>query len=177
MNESMNDELFWTAVQYAAGDLGDEAAVEFEQRLETDQTAREALAEAVALSEAVAQAEAVVRAERVPVAPAGVERRRGTAVIAGIALVTAACLALVFVARSDRGGNVAEAPLGDMQLAAAWVEGHDVAVVATVDEALLLAQADDDEYELPPMNLAPSAPDWLIAAVVDAQSSATRGEN
>lgn len=172
MSEHLHDELFWTAVQYAAGDLPDDAATEFEQRLEADQAAREALAEAVALTDAVAQAEAM------PVSPAGGERHRWAVAVAGIAVMTAACLAVMFVSRTSPSGDQIAAKPGDVQLAAAWVEGQNETVVAPVDEVLLLAEAaDDEDFELPPMSAEPTAPDWLIAAVIDASGPATQGEN
>lgn len=52
------DELAWLAFQYVAGDFSPAGAEQFEERLATDQAAREAVAEAVELLHAVRAAEA-----------------------------------------------------------------------------------------------------------------------
>lgn len=171
MSESIHDELFWTAVQYASGDLADEAAAEFEQRLETDQSACEALARAVALAEAVRQAEAL------PPVPTVAVRRSYAAVLGWAAVATAACLALAFAYdRAPQEVPVAGASAGDAQLAAAWLAGQDDVAIAAA-EATLSAVDEDDDFELPPLSTEPTAPDWLIAALADAESSPMRGEN
>ena len=51
----MNTDLQTLALRYALGELAGTEALEFETRLETDQAAREALADAVILSSAVRQ--------------------------------------------------------------------------------------------------------------------------
>lgn len=55
-HDSDND-LAWLAFQYAAGELSLEATSAFEERLDADQAAREALAGAVGLTEALFSAE------------------------------------------------------------------------------------------------------------------------
>ncbi len=48
-----NADLYWTAFQYVADELQPDDAAAFERRLETDQTAREAVARVVELSQTV----------------------------------------------------------------------------------------------------------------------------
>jgi len=52
MNEQ--DDLNWLAFRYVAGELDDAETQAFEARLETDQPAREAVAQSVALTQSVA---------------------------------------------------------------------------------------------------------------------------
>jgi hypothetical protein len=65
------DDLAWQAFRYVAGELVGVEEVAFEQRLDHDQEAREAVAEAVALVDALTRAgtdrEGAVRPRRVPV--------------------------------------------------------------------------------------------------------------
>jgi hypothetical protein len=176
MNEHFSEDLFWVAAQYAAGDLPESAVERFEEQLETDQAAREALAQAVALSQAVVQAEAT------PVAPVSIDRSRRFSMAAALAIAVAACIALTFVALrlpnvdDAPQGEVAKAPTSDAQrqLAMAWVEGQvgDDEFAANDDAQLvddpMLTDEDmfDDEFPMPTAD--PSAPDWLLAALADA---------
>lgn len=63
-------ELFWSALQYAIGELAADAADQFETRLEHDQAAREAVAAAVDLISATAGAERQLQAEPAELVPA-----------------------------------------------------------------------------------------------------------
>ncbi len=175
-DQPFTDDLFWVAAQYAAGDLPESAVERFDEQLETDQGAREALAQAVALSQAVAQVEAT------PVAPVSLDRSRRVSTIAAMAIAVAACLALTFVAlrlpNTDEApqNEVAKVPANDAQrqLAMAWVEGQvgDEDFVEGDDPMLaddpMFAEDDsfDDELPMPTSDL--SAPDWLLAALADA---------
>src|SRR5215211_3619404 len=55
MNTEPSD-LRWTAFQYISGDLNPDQAADFESLLETNQAAREAVAEAVELGQITSQA-------------------------------------------------------------------------------------------------------------------------
>lgn len=55
MRSGANSELSWLALNYVCGELSADEAATFEQRLEHDQVAREAVAEAVELAGAFAQ--------------------------------------------------------------------------------------------------------------------------
>lgn len=177
------DELAWTALQYSLGELPDDEAARFETRLEADSAAQTALAQAVALSAGIKLAE-----ESTPAQPALVptvtrpDEYRGRRVAGWLLLATAASVALWFAAAPPRvqpGRDVANASGGEAQhaLAAAWADGQ------STDEELAIVEetmSDDElsgELEAYPVIEEPSAPDWLIAALVDAQSSPVRGEN
>jgi hypothetical protein len=98
-----NQVLLWEAFRYVASEMSSDEAEAFEQRLERDQQAREAVAAAVELAGAVALQ---------PSARRSIARRRslGKVVLAGIVSM-AACLALAFGVRlfthSERETEVA----------------------------------------------------------------------
>jgi hypothetical protein len=86
-------DLSWLAFAYVSGELFDDAAVAFERRLAQDQSAREAVAEAVALVGAVA----ALPPETLPIS-----RRTGFRPWLAVGAAAAACLALV-IGLSRRG--------------------------------------------------------------------------
>jgi hypothetical protein len=89
-------EILLLAFRYVAGELAPEEAEAFERRLDDDQQAREAVAEAVALAGAVAAQEP---AATVPLLPM-IRRRPRVAFSAALAVAAAACVAwLIVVAR------------------------------------------------------------------------------
>ena len=190
--------LLWTAFQYSVGELPSDEADRFEARLETDAAAQRALTEAVALHEGVrlaekTPAETPAYATNRYVVAASSERSTWRNAIVWSLLTTAASLALwfgVLKPRSDEATNLARQPIGEAQreLAMAWIAGqaaHEelaltddpasdptlrVELLTTDDEALV-------EVDSLPAIAAPTAPDWLIAALVDAETSPLRGEN
>src|SRR5689334_17548378 len=115
------DDLLWTAYQYTADELPEPAARAFEASLETDQLAREALAEAVSLNDTVRAAlgqsepepELVSAPTLMPaslvalgnVSPSGVSYGWARS-IAWVALGAAACLLLTMALRTTPPGNV-----------------------------------------------------------------------
>lgn len=183
------DELAWTALLYSVGELPEDEIAGFEARLESDPLAQAALAQAVALSAGVILAEASVPARAMPVT---IATRRyenlGRRVAGWMLFVTAACVVLSLSYRPDPAmvqnirANKAHvlsvmAAEAERELAAAWVAGQPtedelVIVDEPIPEEELLAEA-----ETMPVIEEPSAPDWLIAALVDAQTSPLRGEN
>lgn len=192
------DDLLWTAFQYSVGELPSDEADRFEARLETDAAAQRALTEAVALHEGVrlaekTPAETPAYATNRYVVAAYNERATWRTTIVWSLLTTAASLALwfgVLKPRSDEATNLARQPIGEAQreLAMAWIAGqaaHEelalsddpandptlrVELLTNDDEALV-------EVDSLPAIAAPTAPDWLIAALVDAETSPLRGEN
>ena len=160
-------ELFWLAFCYTAGELSAAQAVEFEARLETDQRAREAVAEAVELAAAarIASAPSLQPAAVQPgIAPAG-----------GWALALAASIALAIVGYSLLGrhglpaaspdSNQAERGLVDAWAASAWIDESDAEIG---DDSNRLAgweptAANPDESDLAEGELLVS--DWLLEAV------------
>ena len=182
-NDAANprDELAWTAFLYSTGELPESEAAQFEDRLEADPTAQAALAQAVALSAGVKLSEASVVAP-----PATLSVRRddfaGRRIAGWMLLATAASVALWFGVSQPRvepGRDAAHSPVGQAQqeLAVAWAAGQptedDLVIVdETMPEDELLAEIDSH-----PVIEEPSAPDWLIAALVDAETSPVRQEN
>lgn len=170
------DELFWTAAQYAAGDLPDAAVEEFEARLEADQAAREALAQAVALSQAVVQIEStpVVAA---PIGSGQVVASRRERTFVWIAVAASLLLAVVAyrwqTSTNQKVDEIAAGPTkAQQQLALVWIEGQDAddnvwnESTATNDPMF-----DDELDDLPSLATDPSAPDWLLAAVADSAAT------
>src|SRR5688572_21154917 len=90
-----DDKLNWSAFCYLTDELTPAEALDFEERLATDQAAREALAEAVQLTQALA---ACARLEPTRVEPARIQparRNEHRPIVARLALAAAACVALV----------------------------------------------------------------------------------
>lgn len=179
------DDLSWTAFLYSTGELPENEAAQFESRLETDLSAQAALAQVVALSAGVKLAE-----ESTTAAPVTVRRdeHSGRRIAGWMLLATAASVALWFAASQPRvepGREVVQAPIGEAQhaLAVAWAAGQPTDEEwATEDELLIVEETMPEEEllaeaETMPVIEEPSAPDWLIAALVDAQTSPVRGEN
>src|SRR3954451_9260762 len=99
----------WLAFRYVSGEMGREEAEAFERRLDEDQGAREAVAEAVALAGAIRSLSPVDRAGRARTAsrPPWLRIRRHP-VLSGLGLAAAASLAGLLIAvpwaRSSRDG-------------------------------------------------------------------------
>src|SRR5690348_17135160 len=89
----MNSDLQTLALRYALGELGGADALAFESRLEVDQAAREALADAVILSSAVRQ---LPRPARVA-SPARKPADRRSRVAAMLACAAAGLLLVVLI--------------------------------------------------------------------------------
>jgi hypothetical protein len=186
-NDGLNprDELAWTAFLYSVGELPEAEAARFEDRLEADSSAQAALAQVVALSAGVQLAAGVQPAEStVPVAAPVTTRpddNFGRRAAGWILLATAASVALWFSLReptktiqSDPALKTASIAAHDLAMAwAAGQPGDDDLVVVDLpaDEEL------QSELDAMPVIEDPSAPDWLIAALVDAQTSPVRTEN
>ena len=165
MNDSnRHDELSWLAFQYVAGDFSTADAEAFEERLATDQAAREAVAEAVALFHAVCEAEAaepaVAVAKRTAWSPSFVWR---TVVAIAAAVLLAGTLNLnPFNQRSQGGASVPA-------LANAWTSvrenfaGEENPSASVSGSAVLteaeLAVAEED------LAFSTEAPSWMTAAV------------
>ncbi len=173
MARVINDELLWTAYQYSAGELSDEAARLFEEQLSSDPIACEALAEAVKLSQTVRAAIDLQPVAPAPVAPAG----RSPAAV-WIMVATAACVALVVGWQKFRtAGEHAPLEIAEAQaefdsrlLAALGPEHSWDAPSLLVDELTTGDEVDTEDHDLAvqtadDMNV--TAPDWLLAAVVE----------
>jgi anti-sigma-K factor RskA len=167
------DELTWRAFQYVAGELSATDADLFEERLADDQSAREAVAQAVALFHTVCAVEAAEPA----VALAGQGSRRAVAVPAIVwrgALAVAAAILLaitlnlnLFNRSTPESKNVAAVTPA---LADAWSAlradfasdenaSQSVAASAVLTDAEL-AIAEED------LAVSTDAPSWMTAAVL-----------
>ena len=157
MNNNHQDngqELAWLAFRYVSDELSVEETAAFEERLASDQAAREAVAEAVLLCEAVSAGESV--------APASVERRSWRQHLGWAAIGAAACLLLVLAIRSGEQGfqPPVASTLTSADLALVWAQnltGHGTTLADTAnDEDLGLASDVDRELVVP---------GWMIEAL------------
>lgn len=182
----VDSELFWLAYCYIAGELSAAQVTEFEARLEVDQLAREAVAQAVEMAAVVQGAEETfVEQASVELASA----RRGMSPLGRWAWAMAASIALAIVGYSFLGRNAPEdaAPElspADRQLADAWAASKfDERESEVGDESIRLAGLEvnvlvGDETDLADGELLIS--DWLLEAVSAAENvpaaEPTRGE-
>ncbi len=181
MARVINDELLWTAYQYSADELSVEAARLFEEQLSSDPIACEALAEAVKLGQTVRAAIDVQPVAPAPVASAGQLSAGRSAAAAWIVVATAACVALVVgwqkfrTAGEHAPQEIAEAQAeSDSRLLAALGPEHSWdAPSSLVDELTIGDEVDTEDHDLAvqtaeDMNV--TAPDWLLAAVVESSA-------
>ncbi|HVJ84158.1 MAG TPA: hypothetical protein VM452_00865 [Caulifigura sp.] len=146
------------ALQYALGELNATEVEAFETRLETDQAAREALADAVLVMGAVRrQPQAATRPAESPVS---ISRRSR---LVAFASCTAAGLAVVALLKTPEGPVLrsnGEVPA----IVGTWSElGAEETPLTDVDSEF----ADDADSDIP---------DWMVAAVLDADESAPGSE-
>lgn len=171
-------ELFWLAFCYVTGELSPEQTLEFETRLESDQEARESVAQAVELAAAGQLASAQVAAAPVVSAPCA-ELSVAPRWTGGWALALAASLALVIAGYSLLAKNAAENAssepsqpnqrLVDVWAAATWLDEADAEIGGESNrlENLEVAALDLDEGDLDENELQVS--EWLLEAVSAAQ--------
>jgi hypothetical protein len=193
--ETCQNELEWSAFCYAAGELSAPEAALFEQRLATDQAAREALARTIELTQAVAAAETL---EPVTVRPSG--RSFGGRRIAWLAIGTAAAVLVAVIVGEAmvENGNIGTRLTGLVgsrpaaadarELAAAWSQTR--RELADASDANLWfadhldalagesANSSNGQSHLGQFSSSPSAlgsfddtdipvtPDWMTAAVL-----------
>jgi hypothetical protein len=168
MDSNPHEELDWLAFQYVANEMSATERSAFEERLDLDQAAREAVAQAMELSLAV---EVAYREDAVVVAAR--DRLLGQGSRGWWSVGVAACVLFALVALSqltrNAGERLAISPTPGDQLAIAWSETRVAlptsANLSAADENLLeddllaLRGEDDDLLALPT---------WLVAAVSDA---------
>jgi len=157
----MNTDLQTLAIRYALGELAGTEALAFESRLESDQAAREALADVVILSSAVRQLPRPARSAT-PVPQPAAHRSR----IAAMVTCAAACLMVIVLIKlpqndrplAHRNGVEASAIVGT------WSDlGDDELAHFEMDADL----ARDDSSDIP---------DWMVAAVLEDVETAPRKE-
>lgn len=168
MPPGTDPDLHWTAFLYASGDLppGDEAA--FERRLAEDQSAREAVAEAVELAGALATLGPVAWSAPRP-------RRLAPRILAWSALAAAACLiaATLGALRSAR-----TATPDASEVAMAWSGLRGLEAIGGEVDALDLGDASHAvEPHLAVVPDAPALPSWLLTAASGPVEESPQEEN
>jgi anti-sigma factor RsiW len=186
-----SDEALWLAFRYVHDELSADEAEAFEERLATEQPVREALAEATRLSDFV---HAALDRELAASPSSTLGRRDKTAPgrsgrfhiwqrsISWAAMGTAACLALFLAWNAIwSGGNNGVAVNGDpssgeletspeLSLAQAFSSVRDAWPVR-VEEPCEIEAAEEELGEEETSPAASFADDWIMVAVVAAQSS------
>ncbi len=153
------EELDWLAFCYVAGEMSAEEFEGFEDRLATDQNAREAVVRAVKLSQAVALSSAVPYVRTASPRDSldrRWRRRSGWTVVSAVA----ACLALMLTLNAWQHPDPLGVQMADAEasrLVEVWVESQ----AGTDDQDVLPLNGDledmgDDDL---------SVPGWLLAAV------------
>lgn len=171
MNHHNNhEELSWLAFRYVAGELTVTEAEQFEERLGTDQAAREAVAQSVELYRAVAAAEAVVPLH--PLTIAAPARTSWSQRLAWVSSGAAAAAILVFASWNSSGLWTASQPKRTVSpdLANAWTTMQAELALAGDDEPVRPMIADLTDAELAiiaeeELALPMDTPSWMSAAV------------
>ena len=180
-------ELFWQAFCYVAGELSADAAEQFEARLEVDQRAREAVAQAVELAAAARSAEGLVVPDRPAALPIDSEplsaMRRWGAPAGGWALAVAAGIALVIAGYSrlarqapevqgeaeNAGRQLADFGPAHQGLADTWAASNWGGALIDRENSLVV-DADLLSDEGPASDGELLVSDWLMEAVSSAQN-------
>lgn len=171
------DELTWQAFQYVAGEFSAIEAELFEERLATDQAAREAVAQAVELFHAVCAAEA---AEPV-ITVAATQRFSWSRAFAIFAAGTAAAVALIAAAINTEQLSLVRSKGGQKfaavtpALADVWSSvrsdfaneyaAPEEAASQPVSASLVLSEAEMAVAE-EDLALSTEAPSWMTAAIL-----------
>ncbi|QDU63440.1 hypothetical protein Pan216_43200 [Planctomycetes bacterium Pan216] len=196
MSEAPSPELGWLAFRYISGELSAEEIDAFEKRLDIDQAARDAVAEAVELSDLVVAGFELDGASRQDASPATPREgglrtgRTGRLGWTGAGIAAIAASLVVMISLVDRTSEPAPSKTGDGTfvsqglpggdaLALAWNEVHaaggsdlaDADVFADPDsevDGLDPGASTDLDNELPP--------DWLVVAIsIHSNESSARG--
>ena len=171
MGADPKSELLWLSFRYVSGELTGDDAQDFERRLDTDQEAREAVAEAVELIGAVAaQGPAVVAIPRTP----SLRRRLVTAAVA-----LAACLlvALGLKVASHPGGPFGTRSVDDpnRDVALTWSglrTGEDAGDADSPPVGDMMAWNGGDGGEADANGMTEALPSWVFEAATLHESSA-----
>jgi hypothetical protein len=175
--ESGSD-VAWLAFRYVAGELGPDEADAFERRLDQDQAAREAVAEAVLLTEAVAALAPDTLATLPLQVPTPIDRRGRLArrMAGALALAAAACLAwFLFGPRTVRPSRppadvvererAAPAASREALVTLAWSEVRQKWDGAESGVAEELPEAEGGSFAEPEDAADHGLPPWLLDAV------------
>jgi hypothetical protein len=169
--QAPDDDLAWLAFQYVAGDLDPDESAAFEHRLDREQPAREAVAEAVALVAGVVHA-APPALRSTPRLRSRVQRAVVVALASAACLTLAVALGLVeFRPRGNAPDTRSSTPGGGSALALTWSGlRQDAAETPRLDDPT--AAIDDPEADMmtpvvttaDASDLVEGLPAWLIEA-------------
>jgi hypothetical protein len=173
-DEPTHDELAWLAFRYVAGELDAAEQSQFELLLADDQAAREAVASAVELSQAAAVAlveRPIVRDGRIGNQSSG--GARWVWFVAGVAACVAVAVGMVqlSVEPSPTASGEADAlaarwsEVREQAPPFPWADDVDESSAASSDWAVSLDELESQDEE------AIAAPDWMLAAVLQQNSS------
>ena len=166
MTNLPQDELLWSAFRYVSGEMDADEQAAFESKLADDQSAREAVADAVALGVAAAHTRPVAAKSA-----AAHPRLREWLAVGVAAGLLGALFALGRPAQNDRGTSSEPFSLATAELAETWAQtrsavtddstplGGDTLDEAAFDEFPSFALG-GDEQQL-------TTPDWMLAALLD----------
>lgn len=179
MNRRQRDELDWLAFRYVGAELSPEESRQFENRLEHDQQAREAVGRLVETTCAVRVLDWDAESPVMPVRRRHVWfRRRAGQLAAGLAMGLMVALLIwgprTGLLRHEPEGGFATAPPA-AELAVVWSHARTELNTRQVDEVadwrwLAPAEGEADEAGSTPEEGAADAPDWMISAVVAMES-------
>src|SRR5688500_3937841 len=171
-NDMKQNDLDWLAFCYAAGELDNEAAEQFELRLADDQPAREALARAVELTQTVAAAESQCGEFVVPAATATTawNSRLSWMAVGGLASVLVALLWSGVVGPTWQTARQRLNAGTKYNLAMAWQQtGNEIANVKASGMWPSVSADDDEEFVASDRSFdeggLDEAPSWMMAAV------------
>lgn len=182
---SCTNELEWLAFCYAAGELSEPDAAQFETRLAADQSAREALARAVSLTQTIAAAESVgwaLPTEAVSPAPRRAKTLPYQRVWIGLGVAAALLCILQISGLLDLTVSYPKktSPFR-ARLASAWTETRAQMASDFADDlwpALdALHEAEDDLFTDGMPSDVPQAPSWLTAALLGQMTAAPAAES
>jgi hypothetical protein len=172
-NPHQHEDLAWEAFLYASGEMNAAEMARFEERLASEQPAREALAAAVELAQATSSAIGI--ADVVPVTPARKQSPQKFRSWVWVALGGAACLAAA-ASITLLGLGHRQQP-NQSELAARWSEVRElnqVSLDGETGEPFEIESFATEAYEDAEVQDGPegeeeqlaTAPDWMLAAVV-----------
>ena len=165
MGSNPDTELCWTALRYVCGELDADESGAFEQRLDQDQAAREAVAEAVELAGAVARLKPSAVSILAPPRHAGVRSFSRWAALAAASVLVTLVVRSVWISAGPGDAR----PSAPSAVALAWSGVHE----GEDETDSLLAWLDttptpiDTHLAAPldsPENAEAGVPDWMLAA-------------
>jgi ferric-dicitrate binding protein FerR (iron transport regulator) len=137
----------WQAFLYVSGEMSPAEAEEFEAQLADDQTAREAVADAVQLLATMA-ASVTPAATEITATPQSIPQSRHFAALVTVAALVLVCLSLIHLRQSGRDNSPAR------ELVSLWAESQSL----TDDSVEADGASNGEDEDL-------TVPGWMLAAV------------